>query len=48
MVPLAAIAVGATFAFGRRRAPLVVGGLVAAVAGLAVASYMLALTRFFM
>jgi hypothetical protein len=48
MVPLAAIAVGSGFAFGRRRAPLVAAGLVAAVAGLAVASYMLALTRFFM
>ncbi len=48
MVPLAAIAVGAAFAFGRRRAPLVASGLVAAVAGLAVASYMLAFTRFFM
>jgi predicted membrane protein DUF2142 len=48
MVPLAAIAVGGTFAFGRRRAPLVAAGLVAAVAGLAVASYMLALTRFYM
>jgi hypothetical protein len=48
MVPLAAIAVGGAFAFGRRRAPLVAAGLVAAVAGLAVASYMLALTRFYM
>jgi hypothetical protein len=48
MVPLAAIAVGGTFAFGRRRAPLLAGGLVAAVAGIAVASYFLALTRFYM
>jgi hypothetical protein len=48
IVPLAAIAVGGAFAFGRRRAPLVAGGLVAAVAGFSFASYMLALTRFYM
>jgi hypothetical protein len=47
MVPLAGIAVGAAFAFGRRRAPLVASGLVAAVAGLSFASYMLAFSRFF-
>jgi hypothetical protein len=47
MVPLAAIAVGATFAFGRRRAPVLAGAGVAAVAGLTLASHWLALTRFF-
>jgi hypothetical protein len=47
IVPLAGIAVGAAFAFGRRRAPLVAGGLVAAVAGMSFASYWLAFTRFF-
>jgi uncharacterized membrane protein HdeD (DUF308 family) len=47
IVPLATIAVGACFAFGRRRAPLVAAPLVASVIGLSFASYMLALTRFF-
>jgi hypothetical protein len=47
IVPLAAIAVGACFAFGRRFAPLAGGVLVGAMAGLSYASQMLALTRFF-
>ena len=47
IVPLAAIALGGSFAFGSRRAPVVAAGLVAAVIGLSFASQMLALTRFF-
>jgi len=47
IVPLATIALGACFAFGRRRAPLVATGLVAAVMGLAYASYWLSLSGFF-
>jgi 4-amino-4-deoxy-L-arabinose transferase-like glycosyltransferase len=47
IVPLATIALGACFAFGRRRAPLIATGLVATVMGLSYASYWLALSGFF-
>jgi 4-amino-4-deoxy-L-arabinose transferase-like glycosyltransferase len=44
---LAAIATGACFAFGRRHAPVLAGGVVAAMGGLYVASLLLALTSFY-
>jgi 4-amino-4-deoxy-L-arabinose transferase-like glycosyltransferase len=47
IVPLAAIAAGACFAFGRRRAPLVGSLLVCAVIALAVCSQVLGLTSFY-
>jgi hypothetical protein len=47
IVPLAAIAVGGTLAFGRRVAPVLAAALVAAVIGLDYASQFLSLDRFF-
>jgi hypothetical protein len=47
IVPLAAIAAGATLAFGRRLAPVLAAALVAAVIGLAYASQLLSLETFF-
>jgi 4-amino-4-deoxy-L-arabinose transferase-like glycosyltransferase len=47
IVPLAAIAVGATLAFGRERAPLAATVLVAATIVLSYASQLLTLTTFF-
>jgi predicted membrane protein DUF2142 len=44
---LAAVAVGACFAFGRRAAPVIAGSMVAAMGGLYVASLLLALTSFY-
>ncbi len=47
IVPLATIALGACFAFGRRRAPAVAGGVVGAMMGLGYASLWLAFEGFF-
>jgi hypothetical protein len=47
LVPLAAIAVGGALAFRERVAPIVAAGLATAVIGLAYASQVLALSRFF-
>jgi hypothetical protein len=44
---LAAIAVGASFGLGRRAAPVIAGGMVAAMGGLYVAAVLLALTSFY-
>lgn len=48
VAPIAAtIAAGATFAFGRARAPAIAGGLLTAMAGLWAASVLLALSAFY-
>jgi hypothetical protein len=47
LVPLSAIAVGGTLAFGRRAAPVLAAALAAAVIGLDYASLFLSLDRFF-
>lgn len=47
VVPLSAIAVGGTLAFGRRHGPVLAAVLVAAVAGLGYASQLLTLARFY-
>ena len=48
IVPLATIAIGGCFAFGRSRAPALAAGLVSAVMGLCLASMALALTGFYL